>query len=68
VKYKKHKKRKKRKKHKKRKKQKRRYETCNPFRKKKDKSFVYDLNKERSIVRSGVTFVSRPAEIKLLFW
>ena len=34
----------------------------------KDKSFVYDLNKERGIVRMRVAFVPRSAEIKPLFW
>ena len=33
-----------------------------------DKSFVYDLNKERGIVRTRVAFVPRSAEIKPLFW
>jgi len=32
-----------------------------------DKSFVYDLNTERGIVRVRVTFVSRSAEIKPTF-
>lgn len=34
----------------------------------KDKSFVYDLNKERGIVRMRVAFVPRSTEIKPLFW
>jgi hypothetical protein len=33
-----------------------------------DKSFVYDLNKERGIVRMRVAFVPRSAEIKPPFW
>lgn len=33
-----------------------------------NKSFVYDLNKERGIVRTRVAFVPRSAEIKPLFW
>jgi hypothetical protein len=34
----------------------------------KDKSFVYDLNKERGIVSMRVAFVPRSTEIKPLFW
>jgi hypothetical protein len=34
----------------------------------KDKSFVYDLNKERSTVSVRVASVPRSAEVKLLFW
>ena len=33
-----------------------------------NKSFVYDLNKERGIVRTRVALVPRSAEIKPLFW
>ncbi len=33
-----------------------------------DKSFVYDLNRERGIVRMRVAFVPRSAEIQPLFW
>ena len=33
-----------------------------------DKSFVYDLNKEQGIVRMRVAFVPRSAEIQPLFW
>ena len=34
----------------------------------KDKSFAYDLNRERGIVSMRVAFVPRSAEIQPLFW
>jgi hypothetical protein len=35
---------------------------------KKDKSFVYDLNRERGTVSMRVAFVPRSAEVKPLFY